>query len=48
MIDMLMYTLLLVQMLYVFTGNNVHEILGVSFFICLIFHVILRLSLIHI
>ncbi len=42
MIDMLMYTLLLVQMLYVFTGNNVHEILGVSFFICLIFHVILR------
>ncbi len=40
--DILMYSLLLAQMLYVFIGNNVHEILGMGFFVCLIIHVVLR------
>ncbi len=41
-VDILMYALLLTQMLYVFTGNNVHEVLGVCFFICLIVHIIIK------
>lgn len=41
-VDILMYVLLLVQMLYVFTGNNVHEFLGIAFFVCLLIHVVLR------
>lgn len=41
-VDILMYAILLTQMLYVFVGNNVHEVLGIAFFICLIVHVILR------
>ncbi|MCR5830780.1 MAG: hypothetical protein K6G67_01390 [Lachnospiraceae bacterium] len=41
-VDILMYSLLLIQMLYVFTGNNVHEVLGVCFFICLIAHIIIK------
>ena len=40
--DVVMYALLLVQMMYVFTGNNTHEILGVGFFICLAVHVYLK------
>ena len=40
--DILMFALLVAQMLYVFTGNNVHEILGIGFFICLIVHVIIK------
>ena len=41
-VDILMYALLLAQMLYVFIGNNVHEFIGIGFFICLVAHVILR------
>ena len=41
-VDILMYTLLLVQMLYVFVGNNVHEFIGIGFLVCLAIHVFLR------
>ena len=41
-VDILMYTLMLTQMLYVFTTNNVHEVLGVLFFICLVIHLIIK------
>ena len=41
-IDVLMYTILLVQMIYVFTGNIVHEILGIGFFICLAGHIVIK------
>ena len=41
-VDILMYSLLTVQMLYVIIGNNGHEILGIVFFICLIIHVVLK------
>lgn len=41
-IDLLMYILLLMQMLYVFTGNDVHEWMGIGFFVCLILHLILK------
>ena len=41
-VDILMYTLLLAQMLYIFIGNNVHEILGIAFFVCLITHVVIK------
>ena len=41
-VDILMYTLMLVQMIYVFTGNNLHEILGITFFVCLIAHIIIK------
>ena len=34
--DVLMYLILLVQMLYVFTGHALHEWLGLGFFLCLI------------
>lgn len=40
--DILMYLLLIIQMMYIFTGNNVHEILGVGFFICLVIHVVIK------
>ncbi|MBR6159783.1 MAG: hypothetical protein IKQ40_05725 [Lachnospiraceae bacterium] len=41
-VDILMYAILLAQMLYIFTGNNVHEILGIGFFVCLVVHIVLR------
>ena len=41
-VDMIMYVLMLTQMLYVFTTNNVHEVLGIAFFVCLIIHLILK------
>ena len=41
-IAVLMYLLLLVQMLYVFTGNNLHEYLGIGFFACLVAHLIIK------
>ena len=41
-VDVLMYALLLAQMLYVFIGNNVHELIGICFFVCLVVHVVLR------
>ncbi|MBQ6675949.1 MAG: hypothetical protein IJM75_07445 [Ruminococcus sp.] len=39
-IDAAMYALLLIQMLYIFTGNTLHEILGIAFFACLVIHCI--------
>lgn len=39
-IDIAMYLILLVQMLYVFTGNVAHELLGMGFFVCLVIHCI--------
>ena len=39
-IDIAMYLILLVKMLYVFTGNVAHELLGMGFFVCLIIHCI--------
>ena len=41
-VDVLMYVLLLIQMLYVFTGNILHEALGVGFFVCLIAHLAVK------
>lgn len=41
-IDVLMFILLIMQMLYIFTGNNLHEILGIAFFVCLVIHLILK------
>lgn len=41
-VDVLMYLIMLVQMVYVFTGNILHEIFGVSFFVCLIIHLIIK------
>lgn len=41
-IDIAMYTVMLAQMLYVITGNAVHEWLGISFFVLLICHMILK------
>lgn len=41
-IDVLMYVILLVQMVYVFTGNVVHEILGICFFVCLVGHIVIK------
>ena len=41
-VDVLMYSILLVQMIYVFTGNIVHEILGTCFFGCLIGHIVIK------
>ena len=38
-VDVLMFVILLVQMLYVFTGNTLHEILGIGFFVCLAVHI---------
>lgn len=40
--DILMYAILVTQMLYVFVGNNVHEILGMAFFACMIVHVVIK------
>lgn len=41
-IDLAMYAVMLAQMLYVITGNPLHEWLGVTFFILLIFHLIIK------
>ncbi len=41
-VDLLMYVILLVQMIYVFTGNILHEILGIGFFVCLAVHLIIK------
>ncbi len=41
-IDIIMYVLMLTQMLYVLTTNNVHEVIGIAFFISLIVHIILK------
>ena len=41
-VDILMYGLLLAQMLYIFIGGVVHEILGIAFFICLVIHLVIK------
>lgn len=41
-VDCLMLLLLLLQMLHVFTGNTVHEWLGIAFFLCFAVHLILK------
>ena len=41
-VDILMYVILLVQMIYVFTGNILHEVRGVAFFVCLAIHIIIK------
>ena len=41
-VDILMYALLLTQMLYIFTGNIVHEVLGIAFFLLVVCHIILK------
>ena len=40
--DILMYGLMAAQLLYVFTGNNLHEILGITFFVCLVIHIVIK------
>lgn len=41
-IDIAMYGVMLAQMLYVITGNAVHEWLGISFFVLLISHIVIK------
>ena len=41
-VDIIMYVILLVQMMYVFIGNNLHELLGIGFFVCLIIHLCIK------
>lgn len=41
-VDFILYALMLTQMLYIFTTNNVHEVIGIVFFVCLIIHLILK------
>lgn len=41
-VDVLMYAILLIQMIYVFTGNIVHEVLGIGFFLCLAGHIFIK------
>ena len=38
-VDIAMYAIMLSQMLYVFTGNAVHEIMGILLFACVIIHI---------
>lgn len=41
-IDIVMYTVMVLQMLYVFIGNLPHEILGIVLFACLIGHFVIK------
>lgn len=41
-IDLAMYAVMLVQMLYVVTGNAVHEWLGIGFFVLLCWHMVIK------
>lgn len=41
-IDYAMYAVMLLQMLYVVTGNAVHEWLGISFFVLLVSHIVIK------
>ena len=41
-VDIIMFAILLAQLLYVFIGNVAHELLGISFFVCLVIHIILK------
>ena len=40
LIDILLFVLMITQMLYVFTGNTVHEVLGILFGLCVICHIV--------
>ena len=41
-VDILMYIVMVLQMLYVFLGNIPHEILGISFFCLLVAHIVIK------
>lgn len=41
-IDVAMYAVMLMQMLYVITGNAVHEYLGIGFFVLLVCHMVIK------
>lgn len=41
-VDIFMYAVMLLQMLYVVTGNAVHEWLGISFFVLLVCHIYIK------
>ena len=41
-IDTMMYLIMFMQMLYVFTGNIIHEWMGIIFFVCLLLHLIIK------
>lgn len=41
-VDIAMYMVMLLQMLYVMTGNSVHEWLGISFFVLFVCHMIIK------
>ena len=41
-VDIAMYAILVMQMLYIFTGNLLHEIFGMVFFGCLVVHIIIK------
>lgn len=42
LVDGAMYAVMLAQMLYVLTGNAVHEWLGISFFVLLVCHMVMK------
>lgn len=42
LVDGAMYAVMLAQMLYVLTGNAVHEWLGISFFVLLVCHMVIK------
>ncbi|MBO4920831.1 MAG: hypothetical protein J5372_02830 [Lachnospiraceae bacterium] len=42
LVDILMYIVMVLQMLYVFIGNIPHEILGIAFFCLLVAHIIIK------
>lgn len=41
-VDIIMFALMLLQMLYIFTGNTLHEICGMLFFACLVTHIVIK------
>lgn len=41
-VDFAMYAVMLTQMLYAITGNNIHEWLGIGFFVLLVCHIIFK------
>ena len=42
LVDIAMFAVLLLQMMYVFTGNTLHEVLGIAFFVCLVIHLVIK------
>ena len=42
LVDVLLYTVMVLQMLYVFLGNIPHEILGIAFFLLLAMHIFIK------